>query len=241
MYQITLASDKRFFDWVDIIAGRIKAEIENSVVIKYKERERVYLGVALKEKGNADKVVFDVLYDFFLKDVKGQYLYSIIKRYAINEFLVQVYIQILKCFNTVEEKDILRQSMKLYSHFSLDGFYKFRLAPLKEKWDELVALTYNNIDLLKDEESFVLLIENLISCLPISTKSAYVEYNDDTFGLKFSNGKNMQCNSEEEVIFSLIENLPERVILSKNIAKKDKCLRIESVFGARFVQIKWKN
>ena len=99
MYQITLASDKRFFDWVDIIAGRIKAEIENSVVIKYKERERVYLGVALKEKGNADKVVFDVLYDFFLKDVKGQYLYSIIKRYAINEFLVQVYIKILKCFN----------------------------------------------------------------------------------------------------------------------------------------------
>ena len=238
MYQITLAANKRFGDWVDVLSFRIKDKVKNSVIVKYKETERVYLGVALKDKENNDKVIFDLVYDFFLKDIKGQYLYSIIKRYAINEFLVQVYIKILKCFNTVEVKDRLRQSMKLYSHFSLDGFYKFRLAPLKEKWDELVALTYNNIDLLKDEESFVLLIENLISCLPISTKSAYIEYNNDTFGLKFSNGKNMQCNSEEEVIFTLIENLPERVIFSKNNAKKDKCLRIESVFGARFVQIK---
>ena len=237
MYQITLGADRARKDWVGLLYLRLKTAIKDGVVVIAEENDRVSLGVAVKEKNDTDKVVFGILYDFFLKDVKGQYLYSTIKRYAVDEFLVQVYIKILKNFNTTDEKRILTEKLRMYRNFSLDGFYRFRLAPLREKWEELLTLTYNNIDLLKDESTFSLLIENLVSCLPIVTESAELDCNGDNYFLKFDNGTEFVTANADEVVYAIIDNLPKKLVLAHKASNNRICNRLKSVFGMEFVQI----
>jgi hypothetical protein len=237
MYQITLGTDKRYCEWISVLASRIKDKISTSILVVEESERRVYLGVALKNKENADKIIFNILYDFFLKDVKAEYLYSTIKRYDANEFLVQVYIKILKLFNTVDEKMTLSEKLKMYSNFSLDGFYKFKLAPLRGKWDELLNLTYNNLDLLKDEDSFSLLIENLISCLPLVYDRVRIDCEKSAFVLQFDDLDKKFFESEDAVVFEIVENLPKKIQISKNSSNKHLYCKLKRLFGVSFVQI----
>ena len=237
MYQITLGTDKSYCEWISVLAPRIKNRIKTSIVVVEENGERVYLGVALKNKGEADKIIQSILYDFFLKDVKAEYLYSTIKRYDANEFLVQVYVKILKRFNTFDERQVLAESLVLHSNFSLDGFYKFKLASLKEKWNELLNLTYNNLDLLMDENSFSLLIENLISCLPLSFNCGLLNCLGENYVLQFDDGDEIMLKNEEDVVFTIVENLPEKLKIPRCMSNKALLCKLKTIFGCDFVQI----
>lgn len=238
MYQITIGTEKGFENWISLLDSKIRPIIRNDgVVICEEDNGRVFLGIGIVQEKDLDEAVYRVLFNFFLKDLKEEYLYSNIKRYATNEYLVRVYIKVLNLFNIEEERRILSERFCLYPNFSLDGFYRFRLRALREKWDDLVLLSVNNIDLIRDDYSLLMLIKHLISCLPTDNESVFVDYFEGEYRITLSTGEILFAKDSESVIFILLDHLPERIHLSKESVKSGLSDSITSVFDVKYVQI----
>ena len=237
MYQVTIGVDKENFRWISLIDKKIRPLVENNGVIFIEENaKRVCLGIGVYSDNKFSETLSKVLRDFILKDLKEEYLYSSIKRYAQNDYLVRVYTKILNLFNNDEEKRILDERFHLYSNFSLDGFVRFRLSPLKDKWNDLVGLSYNNIDLIQDDKSFAILIQHLVSCLPSVVESVSIDF-DEGYKIALEGVGEILVEKEEGVIFSLIEYMPNKIFLTKKALSNSLADRITSVFGVNFVQI----
>lgn len=236
MYQITIGAEKCRSNWIGLIGRKIRPIIKNSgVMIVEEASDRIFLGVGTNGSNFNDEI-YGILFNFFLKDLKEEYLYSHIKRYAINEYLVRVYVKVLNLFNTEEEKEILNKCFCLYSNFSLDGFYKFRLKKLKEKWHDLVLLSANNVDLLCNDYSMTVLIKHLLACLPTVCDSVNVDYLSGEYQLSFSDGEVVSVQNKDDVVMLIIDHLPDCVHLSNICAKNGVSEQITSIFDVKYVQ-----
>ncbi len=236
MYQITIGADRGLKGWINILSVKLKSLVgDDGVVVSEVCGDRILLGVG-KESESVATEIRSVLSEFYLKDVKEEYLYSNICGYTDNDYLIRIYIKILNLFNIDDEKDILSKQMCLYSNFSLDGFYRFRLKRLKEKWDDLLTLTYHNMDLIRDEHSLKLLIRNLITCITPIIEVATVERTKGSYSVILDEKRENFFYCEEEVVYQLINNMPKKVIISKKNSNILIAERIKEVFGESFVQ-----
>ncbi|MBE5731393.1 MAG: hypothetical protein E7353_00025 [Clostridiales bacterium] len=236
MYQITIGAEKRLESWISLVDKRLRPFVKNNgVIVLEEDRNRILLGVGVNDDINFNEVVSKVLRDFYLFDLKEDYLLLNIKKYIKDNFLLRIYVKVLKMFNVDEEKRLFLDRFRMCSNFSLDGFYKFRLGILKEKWNDLLVLTYNNIDLISDEYALVMLIKHLLSCLPIVSECVLIDYVDDKYKLVFREGKELLANNIEDVVCLLVENIPISVLVSKVASKTGIVEQINRVFSVKIV------
>ena len=236
MYQMTIGTEKLLSDWIAMIDKRIRPLVKrNGVMVVEEDKNRIWLGIGLQKDERLEENLSRVLYDFYLRDLKEEYLYSNIKQYATNDYLVRVYVKVLSGFNVDEEDRLFKERFTLYSNFSLDGFYRFRFSQIKEKWNDLLVLSYNNIDLIRNVQSLRLLIKHLVACLPKVYDDVYVDYYNNEYKLKFSKDFEIFSKDYDGVVFALIENVPDKITLSKTALSTGVFSRIKELFDVKIV------
>lgn len=237
MYQITFGTDISRDSWIESLSLIMGDTIKDNggVMVLNKRNGRSSLSVALVKANRVIKnTLKEKVVNLYLTTVKEEYLYKKIKRYASNEFLIKMYVKILQAFNTAEESDILFENVELFPNTALDGVYDFKLAPLKEKWNELVGMSIDNKDLLQEDATFSMLLKYMLSCLPSKTDTVSIDYDGNDFLIE-SNGNERVAKNIEDVMCFLIELAPSKIFLSKNVGSTKLDERIFSLFDASLV------
>ncbi len=237
MYQMTIGTDKSFSGWIELLDKKLRPMVkDNGVVVIEENKDRILLGIGVYNDINFEERVSKILCDFYLLDLKEEYLYLNIRKYRANNNLTRMYVKVLKMFNTHEEKKIFTELFRMYPNFSLDGFYKFRFGIVKEKWNDLLLLSYNNLDLLCDDKTLIFLIRYLLTCLPKTSECVYIDCeNADKYKLSFRGGKEFVVNTCEEVAYILIENTTNSIIISRKAANSGLVDKINSFFDVKIV------
>ena len=111
--------------------------------------------------------------------------------------------------------------------FSLDGFYNFRLRELKKRWMNLADTVRMNAPLIRDPESFNVVLRFLLSTVtPKKEKVSVVSRGD---GYVFSDSCDRVLGGDE-LIFELIDVAPMSVNVSGKIADERVNERLHGIF-----------
>jgi hypothetical protein len=234
---MTIGAEKSLESWIALIYKRLRPFVEdsNGVIVVEKDISRILLGVGVNSDVNFENIVSKVLFDFYLFDLKEDYLLLNIKKYINENLLLRIYVKVLKMFNVEEEKKLFLECFNICSNFSLDGFYRFRLGTLKEKWNDLLLLTYNNLDLISNERALVMLIKHLLSSLPVMSECVLIDCVNNEYKLVFREGRELYAQNKEEVVCMLVENVPNNVVVSKLASKTGVVEEIKRVFSVEIV------
>ena len=237
MFQMQIGVDNGRKAWLSRLEDSLCDYIKNNSAVTAHSRtvDRTIFSLGLSKSSEvAREEIRDIIKNFYLTDVKGEYLMERVKEYSDNEYLLNVYVRILKEFNRSEEQRMIEDSLVLYQNFALDGFYNFSITGLKRMWHDLVLLTQDNADLIRDESSFRLLLKYMLSCLPSKTEEVSIDFSNKEFSV-LSDGKEHMCKTAQEVVYLLIDLAPKKILLTHSAASTELDELIFSIFDAKKV------
>lgn len=237
MYQMQISVSLKNAEWLYLLKKELNSVLKkyNALSSNVDTKYRATLSIAFQDNDNFKlKELEPILCKFFLKHVKKDYLLSKIKKFSSNPFLLNIYVHVLKEFNKTEEERELKSKMVVFNNFALDGFYNFRMNNVKNMWNDLVLLTEDNADLIKEESSFKLLLKYMISCLPSKTEETKIDYKYNKFVIK-SGSQTKVVKEKEDVIYSLIDIAPTRIVLTNSAGKTNIDSMIFGIFDANRV------
>ena len=237
MYQMRVCVDKNRKKWLSLLEKSLVEEVRSGGIVTayYENNDRCELYFAGNGKvGALKRKIKAKIIKLITSAVKEEYIRKRIDSYSSNAYLMGVYVRVLKEFNKVEEERFLQESLKIYDSFALDGFYMFAMKRLKDMWNDLVLLSEDNCDLIKDESSFRLLLKYMLSCLPSKSEEISIDYKKGKYELE-SQGKRFTIKTTDEVIYMLIELAPLKISLTQNAGKTDLNEMIFGIFDAKKV------
>ena len=158
---------------------------------------------------------------FICEDFKLSYLEEHLNLPNLDEISKRAFIQALLSFDKESDKYIIESFLHLEKSIDIETFFYFKLAPLREKWKELVQIANDNKAYLSSNETLVELLKFLVDNL---------ELKNDIINLTQKNGKVMFF----DINFNLLKqnDLDEKdidsTIISNLIALAPKSVNIYS-------------
>ncbi len=107
---------------------------------------------------------------------------------------------------------IISKALNFDEYLYLDSFYRFKLAPLRDKWRELIRLANENRDYLISSDAFFDLIKFLIDNLDICNDEIIVVEDEQGYYI-YEEGKKSKILSSAALIGNLIDLSPQKINL----------------------------
>lgn len=121
--------------------------------------DRINLSVTLPDEYAElfNQILTDKVADVIAVNYKYEYFTRYIRTCGLDEIEYEMLIAALISADLEEDKSYVGREKLNFKDFSIDGYYNFRLRPLKEKWSEIVTYipNYFSFDKLSEFISYI--------------------------------------------------------------------------------------
>lgn len=121
--------------------------------------DRINLSVTLPDEYSElfNQILTDKVADVIAVNYKYEYFTRYIRTVGLDEIEYEMLIAALISADLEEDKRYVSNEKLNFKDFSIDGYYNFRLRPLKEKWSEIVTYipNYFTFDKLSEFISYI--------------------------------------------------------------------------------------
>jgi len=82
-------------------------------------------------------------------------------------------------FDKKSDDEIIAENFQFTNEMNLASFYNFRLRVLRQKWEQLIAITNENIGFLNFDETFLDIVRFLVEGIEVTSEIKVVQKNKD--------------------------------------------------------------
>lgn len=147
-----------------------------------------------------------------------------------NETLVEALVN----FDRVSDDAYVKNRIKLSGEFYIYSFYMFKLAELKNKWEQLIKVTNQSSAFLKNDDIYLEVVKYLIDGIDMG-ENATIEKVNNTY-VATTDKSNLLCkiDNKKNLVNFLIKSNPKKIII-KSI-DEEILFFISQIFGSRVQQ-----
>ena len=197
-------------------------------------RHAIGITCGLREKAQVVKLIKEFLGEIYCLDLKRKYLLDRLHLPMLQNLSKEILIRTLIVFDRERDAELVSESVRLESEFSIDGFYYFRLKELNERWSEIAKLTEDNVALLYDESALNLLLKFLLSAVAPKSETVRILEKNGRYIMKVSDaplaGKSL---SSGELMLELIDIAPMEIVFENKITDGKLLLRLSNIFDVK--------
>ena len=239
MWEITIKSNLEHQNALTYISTMLFDHFANKVVIGRYAGRTPCLSIATKDefKNEVWDFLRRLLCDVFCEQFKYEFLENNITFISSESKFFQPFIKVYTYFDLELEHSIAYRMLECMPSINLESYLNFKLHPLKNKWKDLCNITNNNSSAFLSSETFLSLLKFLIDNLDYRTDSVVVSLQDNCmlYEDKSTNEQVFQAldKNEMQVICSLIDLSPRKIIVHKNAKMHDLQQLIVELFDTR--------
>lgn len=170
-------------------------------------------------------IVVECICNIILLVFKREYFRSNLDLSNLDNTNRCAFLKALVMFDSVSDKQEIKQEIILNKNLYIDSFYYFKLPFMREKWSEILGIISASI-YINDNDGFLELLKFLISNLDCGIPLINIYYRDNRFVVydnknKLIKLKDETSNIEDDLISQIIELSPKIINLycADNISK----------------------
>ncbi len=225
MREIALATGVKNNEIIEFLSSNIKAKIDfcKTIVTGYSDNNFRYLLFACEDNfmDRCESVLKSIIIDYIEEVYKIDYLKSKIKNPLCSSLAFNAYIKVLALFDKSTDESALSKIIVFNQTFFIDSFLQFRLAPLKNHWDNLATLSSDNM-ILFNSSTFLDVIRFLINTMDSLAYKVKVVCKGDNYSVYNMENKNgkvkkiADCSTSIDLITNVLNLAPSYIDIYLN-------------------------
>ncbi|MCH5157034.1 MAG: hypothetical protein J1G02_04055 [Clostridiales bacterium] len=249
MYETTVSVVKENGHLLDYVKGQLAPCIEqiDGIVSEMDERNRNYFSLACADtyRFQVQRKLCDAVSQSLTLGYKNIFVRKLLK-IDKNNFYHNVLVNTICIFDIEYDKQIVSKIVDIDRTICLDGYYNFRLGPIKKKWQEITKLVSDNFYVMSDSTLIVEFLQYLLESTPSKCRQLSVSVNGDEFVLYGNDDKVIEPISsmakistcEEEVMLNILCLKPRAVrIYHSRSLNKDFCDMLGALFETEYIEV----
>lgn len=240
MYQINIkVNEKRAF-WIyalnKIIGSKVKEIGGIAAVASLSGQTGLGLACNYENRDALDGIIRDGLVELLETIGKMCYIDDKLSRLNINSATYRLLLHTLVAFDRERERDLILEIIGVSPTISLDGIYNFKLAELKDRWDEICALITGNSSFLYDELTLNELLRFLVSAINPKIMKLELCRRGDEFLLTGRHNDTefrMATKGGDNLMLYLIDLAPIELEINGDLSDDKLYCRLVEVFDAK--------
>ena len=249
MYEATVSvvkENEHLLEYVKEQLTPCMGEIDG-ITSEMDERNRNYFSLACADtyRFQVQRKLSDAVSQALTLGYKNIYVRKLL-RIDKNNFYQNVLVNTICIFDNEYDKQIVSRIIDVDKTMCLDGYYNFRLGPIKKKWQEITRLVSDNFYVLSDNTLIVEFLQYLLESTPSKCKQLSVSVDGDKFVLYGNGDKVIEptlsmaklSSCEEEVMLNILWLKPKsvKVYHSRSLAK-DFCDMLNALFQVEYIEV----
>jgi len=152
----------------------------NGLVSRYGSEKNEYFLFATKTHTNEAKaLVLNFICDTINTVWKKKFVSKCLKYNTSSKYKYDSIIQAMVSFDKKSDDEIIAENFQFTNEMNLASFYNFRLRVLRQKWEQLIAITNENIGFLNFDETFLDIVRFLVEGIEVTSEIKVVQKNKD--------------------------------------------------------------
>jgi len=240
MYQCNISVEKSKASWLKSIERILELQFKaiDGVVASGEHSGRAIISIACEKdrKKAAKNIITETLIEMYLTAVKYEHLKKRLKLTHLSDASATLLIHSLVAFDREAEKEIAESALKFNDNIALDGIFNFKLAELKQRWNEIAQLATSNSNHLHHDDTLNELLRFLVSAVTPKIKKLAVGANEHYFVVKGIYNKNnfeVSFTTAEQLMVYLINVAPLELTLEGDFSDKKLYNTIVSIFDGK--------
>ena len=249
MYEATVSVEKVNEHLLDYVKEQLIPSIceIDGITSEMDERDRNYFSLACADtyRFQVQRKLSDAVSQALTLGYKNIFVRKLLK-IDKNNFYQNVLVNTICIFDMDYDKQIVSRVIDVDKTLCLDGYYNFRLGPIKKKWQEITRLVSDNFYVLSDNTLIVEFLQYLLESTPSKCKQLSVSVDGDKFVLYGSGDKVIEptlsmakiSSCEEEIMLNILWLKPRSVkIYHSRTLGKDFCDMLDALFQTEYIEV----
>ncbi|MBR7091033.1 MAG: hypothetical protein IKC79_01105 [Clostridia bacterium] len=240
MWEYTIKCDKHSNEYLHYIYNNIVSRIIDkggNIAIVENDTECI-LSVAVSDTDTKtmQRLIKTKIVDILCEKMKYDYIKNRWAGGVFHKDFEELFLRVCTYFDIELERKIVMRNLVLSNSIMLDTYIHFYLSPLIQKWQDLVNLVNNNVDVFLQNDTFFEILSFLVSNLDTKTNIVNISISDDSSSLVLECGKLYKIfdiNDTIGIITGLIEFAPKKVLIAVPQHSHYSMDRIVQLFGNR--------
>lgn len=161
-----------------------------------------------------------------------------------DNFYQNVLVNTICLFDSEYDKQYVSRIMGDNATICLDGYYNFKMSPVKRKWYDVSKLVTDNSFILTDDELILEFLQYLLESMATKESTLSVSLNGDSFTLYNKDNKVLpklkslakRVNVEEEAMLNVICLKPNNLtVYYRDKPSKQFCSMCDSLFNPKYI------
>lgn len=238
MYQIKLSTEKKYSYWIQYLLEAVGDSVADSGgVFAEQSTDARYSVCFAAEQCQKSKIRDDIrkaIVELFITLEKRMYFINALNIRFCDSISRDMLVNTLSSFNGESEREYVSDNLRLSNDFNLDGFYNFTLRELRREWRESACLILENSDLVREEESFNVILKFLLSGIEARSKIISVNKSDEAYTVSCeADNTSKNYYSAEQMLLSLIDIAPEKIVVKNTVTDKRLRKKLREIFCVR--------
>lgn len=249
MYEATVSVDKVNGHLLDYVKEQLTPSINeiDGITSETDSHNRNYFSLACADtyRFQVQRKLTDAVSQALTLGYKNIFIRKLL-RTDKNNFYQNVLVNTICIFDMDYDKQLVSRIIDVDKTLCLDGYYNFRLGPIKKKWQEITKLVSDNFYVLSDSTLIVEFLQYLLESTPSKCKELSVSVDGDRFVLydggdkviepTLSMAKTSSC--EEEIMLNILWLKPRAVkIYHSRSLSNDFCDMLCALFQTEYVEV----
>ena len=227
MWEFTISISYKYRQYLKYILTEINYTKINIISVIKDDNTITHLTIAvdINSMQRIANVIVECICNIILFVFKKEYFNNKLDFKKMNITEKSVFLKALVMFDSLTDKEEIKQEIILNKTLNIDSFYYFKLAFMREKWEEVFNII-NCSPYMADSDSFLDLIKFLVNNLDCNIPLINVYYKNNKY-LVFDNKnkliklKDKGSDTEIDLINQIIELSPKTINLycSRDISK----------------------
>lgn len=251
MREIALATGVNNKDIIDFLHANIKTKLDfcKTIITNYCDNNFCYLLFACDDAyiEPCETIIREIVIDYIESVYKVNYIKKLIKNPLSDTLAFNAYIKVLSVFDKSTDTNALKNIIMFNETFFIDSFLEFRLAPLKQHWNNLASLSSDNMTLF-NSSTFIDVIRFLINTMDNEVYKIKVicdaDCNYKVYNMKSKNDrvkKIAECKNSLDLISNVLNSCPNYIDVYLNSNANNEAVSFLSNVFANRLKIYSKN
>lgn len=239
MSEIKVSVNIENIDWLEYVRDYLaKYSLNMGETLFMASKGYAVMSISVQEQffGELYAKLKESITELFTSKQKYDYISARLLKMNINKALVKMLTHALVGFDKDSETEILQEQLSGISSISLDGFARFRLQELYERWDEICEMAIEHSAYLSDDSIMNELLRFFIDAAKKSNTSVDIyKCNEEYRMVEHTDNivkKDITFNSFEDLLCNLIDIAPCETRLT-GFEKDDYYLCLNTIFDAK--------
>lgn len=240
MWQYTIKCGLNNADYIQYINNKMAntlLKIGGNIALAKTQTEWVLSMVVPKQnEAQIAKLLKIYLCDIFCEKLKYNYIKRNWIAQADKNTFFDLFVNVCTYFDIELERKIVMRNLVLNNSIMLDTYLDFNFPTLKQKWQDLVNLVNNNIDIFFQDETFFEIFGFIVANLGVKNKFINVYLSDNNQYIVLQDGKMSKVFCESDiigVITKLVELSPKKVLVKMPKTNNFVIDKIVQLFGSK--------